>query len=51
MTKQSRHTAKSQPVSVRLTAEERMLLEREAGALSLSEYIRARLFDEAVTGV
>ena len=27
-----------------------MLLEREAGALTLSEYIRARLFGEAVTG-
>jgi|OM-RGC.v1.026554195 hypothetical protein len=49
MTKQSQHTAKAQPVSVRLMPEERALLEREAGGLSLSEFIRARLFGEAVT--
>lgn len=36
------------PVSVRLSAEERALLEEQAGALSLSAHIRERLFGEEV---
>ncbi len=34
------------PVSIRLSAEERSRLEAEAGRLTLSEHIRARLFGE-----
>ena len=36
------------PVSVRLSAEERSILEEQAGGLSLSAYIRERLFGEEV---
>ena len=35
------------PFSLRLTAEERARLEREAGSLTLSAYVRERLFGEA----
>ncbi|MEP5729631.1 MAG: hypothetical protein ABJL67_09660 [Sulfitobacter sp.] len=36
------------PVSVRLSAEERAMLEEQAGGLSLSAHIRERLFGEEV---
>lgn len=38
-------TPKTKPVSIRLTADERALLERRAGPLGLSTYIRNHLFD------
>jgi len=37
---------KTTPVSIRLSADERSRLESEAGKLSLSEYIRARVFGD-----
>jgi len=37
---------KTTPISIRLSADERSRLESEAGKLSLSEHIRARLFGE-----
>lgn len=40
-------TPKTKPVSIRLTADERARLERRAGSLGLSTYIRNRLFNEA----
>ncbi|MEW5421953.1 hypothetical protein HNS03_08530 [Amorphus sp. 3PC139-8] len=39
-------TPKTKPVSIRLTAEERALLERRAGSLGLSTFIRNRLFED-----
>jgi len=39
-------TSKTKPVSIRLTAEERARLQRRAGSLGLSSYIRARLFED-----
>ncbi len=40
------HKKQSSPFCLRLTPEERTLLEREAAGLSLGEYIRKRVFDE-----
>lgn len=51
MTTKQNHTAKSRPVSVRLTPEERAALERDAKGASLSRHIRARLFDGFDSGV
>lgn len=39
-------TGKTTPISIRLSADERSRLESEAGKLSLSEYIRARVFGD-----
>ena len=41
-----KRTEKTTPVSIRLSADERSRLESEAGKLSLSEYIRARVFGD-----
>lgn len=49
MTNNTRHTRQSRPVSVRLTPEERAVLEHEAGSASLSQHIRARLFSGTLT--
>jgi hypothetical protein len=44
--KSQRHRTKPpRPISIRVTAEERARLEREAGNLTLSAYARSRLFD------
>lgn len=40
-----RSAANSRPMSIRLTFDERAQLEREAGAVPLSDYVRARLFE------
>ena len=37
------------PLSIRLTTEERARLKRDAGRLSLSAYIRHKLFGDAIT--
>ncbi len=39
-------TKHASPFCLRLTPEERALLEREAAGLSLGEYVRQRVFDE-----
>ncbi|MCC6923454.1 MAG: hypothetical protein IT525_10430 [Nitrosomonas sp.] len=39
-------TRKTSPFCLRLTPEERTLLEREAAGLPLGEYIRQQIFDE-----
>lgn len=49
MPNQSSSSRKSRPVSVRLTPEERAVLEREARGASLSQHIRARLFSDAAS--
>lgn len=38
-------TPKTKPISIRLTDEERAMLERRAGNYALSAYIRLKLFD------
>lgn len=45
----SRKTPRPAPFCLRLSQEERVLLEHDAGELSLGEYIRQRLFKDAVT--
>ncbi|MEM1395821.1 MAG: hypothetical protein AAGH38_00030 [Pseudomonadota bacterium] len=42
------HTKTPPPFSIRFTEAERAFLEREAGDLSISAYIRRRLFDGAM---
>jgi len=42
----SARTTKTKPISVRLSPDERSLLEAQAGKLSLGEYVRARLFGD-----
>lgn len=42
----SAKTTKTKPISVRLSPDERSLLEAQAGKLSLGEYVRARLFGQ-----
>ncbi len=39
------------PFCLRLTSEERALLEREAAGLPLGEYVRQRVFDESCSGL
>ncbi|MBL4761034.1 MAG: hypothetical protein JKY80_09385 [Mariprofundaceae bacterium] len=44
------HTALTKPISIRFTKEEIAELKRQAGKISLSEYVRRRLFmDGAIT--